>query len=152
MAMHFFQENNLVAQDSVYVEYVNAMLPQHEKPTLKNRQILDSYSIVKKSGTTSVNQKIQSTEMPNWIVFPNPVLDELTIVLNKPVEKEAIVQIISLEGRIVKQIEQNGRLDPGNSINIKINDSNGNRISKGIYVVRVISDGNISSYQKIVVN
>jgi len=133
-----------VAPDSVTVEFVNAMLPRHETGTRKNGDILDSYSIVKKSGTTSINQ---NSALSLCTVYPNPSGDEVNISFNQAVDKNLIIQIINIEGKVVKHIERTG----SNLITMKLMDDNGNKLKTGIYVIKVIGDRGNVVYRKLAV-
>jgi hypothetical protein len=142
-----------VTPDMATVDYVSSKLPKDETATLKNGAVVYSYSI-KKSTVTSIsneNQLSTSLNTQNWSVFPNPAGDEINISFNQEVDKELLIQIINIEGKVVKQIERIGISNAGNIINTKLYDNSGNKLNSGIYLVRVIADGKNISSKKIAV-
>lgn len=129
-----------VCSDSATVEYVSAVLPQHVSDSIKNGQILDSYSIVKKSPTSNINSVQQN---PEWFIFPNPADNYISISCNQSVNSEITINIYSLEGRLIKQ----QRMFFDTTVqNIPID-----YLLSGAYFVSVVIDKAEVSHKKLIV-
>jgi hypothetical protein len=84
-----------VMPDSVKVEYVLSVLPQHETASRKNGTVAFSYVLpAKSSGIRDEEQE------GDFKLFPNPAGDELNIEIPGPVQGEVSVMISSMEGRV----------------------------------------------------
>jgi hypothetical protein len=135
-----------VSSTCVKVDFVRAYLPADTlSGAHHNREIAFTYTVgnCQTTGTKNI------TENTSVKIYPNPTSDEINILLNQPLEKRLQIQIINMEGRIVKQIDQNSNI--GNLINIKLTDNAGNTISPGIYVVKTTINETIISCKKIAV-
>ncbi|NVO09241.1 MAG: metallophosphoesterase [Bacteroidales bacterium] len=134
-----------VSSDNVTVDYISAVLPADETATSKNGEIVYSYNSI---GITSVNNSTDfySENKPNWTLFPNPAADYVNISLNQPTDKDLLVQIINIDGKVVRQVAISGR-----TINLKLNDNAGHRLSTGVYLVKLFAGGNYVSCKKMVV-
>jgi hypothetical protein len=128
-----------VSPDSVGVEYISAMLPQHETVSLKNKQIRNSYSIVKKQTATDIQNLKAAIEPTQDIckIYPNPSDGLINISLNKSPKNKLMAQLISMEGRVVKQVQWNPTGEESNHYLINLKE---NSIQPGVYAIRVIAD------------
>lgn len=91
-------------------------------------------------GASFTNQVLSTEEVSenNVILFPNPVKDKLT--LENPDLKITNIQIINTEGKLILQQKIN-------SIKTEIDFS---ALSKGIYFIRIESDGKIIKTEKVI--
>jgi hypothetical protein len=83
--------------------------------------------------------------------YPNPVLDSTTIPveLNGDTSKNVDLRIYDISGRLVKCF--NEVLEPGvNSIIWDAKDDNGSFVSSGVYILKIESEGCISSLKMVV--
>ena len=129
---------------------MRALLPKDETPSLKNGQVVYSYSVKKKSLQTSTLQTFQ-TEIPDWKIYPNPARQQATVHFNQPVDQELTLQIITLEGKITNQLEMKKSDAPIKTINFKLIDFSGNPLNAGFYVIKMISGKHEISYRKIAI-
>lgn len=131
-----------VSPDSVFVEYISAMLPQHENDTLKNGQIRNSYSIVNKSATTGI-QGIPSNDNSSGItckIYPNPAKDEICVLLNKSPKYKLTAQLINTNGRVVKQFQWNTISDRCNNFSLDLKENDGSPLIAGVYALMLWAD------------
>ncbi len=93
---------------------------------------VDYVRIYQQSPVSSVNAKESKT--PTY--FPNPVSDQLNIVLEEAIQQDVIFNIYSIDGRLAKSLKQ--------SANDKTITLNGlNQLTKGIYIVHFNVEGQI---------
>jgi len=79
--------------------------------------------------------------------FPNPFTYETTIVFDLPEKGEVILKIYDMTGREVGQIDQKEFNEGRNSVNWKSNSA-----QKGLYFLKMISNGNQASRIMLIVN
>jgi hypothetical protein len=85
-----------------------------------------------------LHTKINEIKQPNKTVtiFPNPTKDILSIRLLKPDMKVNSMQIIDMQGKVLKVFNQN-------ELNIS-------SLSKGIYLIKIDFDNNESVIERII--
>ena len=138
-----------VNPDSVKVDYVSSRLPKDESDILKNGQLVYSYSV--KAKTISALNNLILTSATELNVFPNPASDYLNISFSQPVEKSFSVTIHALDGRLFKQTFFNQSFDSGQTIALKLIDSNGNHFCRGMYIVTVNLGNELTFYKLFMV-
>lgn len=79
-------------------------------------------------------------------VFPNPIRDHMTVLLNASYSKNAEVQVLDAQGAILHR--ENLRLEDGSGSSMIHIDS---RFSRGVYLVRVLSDKGVAHSERVVV-
>jgi hypothetical protein len=141
-----------VSPDSVYVEYVSAVLPRHENDTLKNRMIRDNYAIVKKTPKTAICSltKNEDSLAIKCKVYPNPATNSIYVYLSESPKNILTAQLINMNGSVVKQIYWNSVVGIPNSFNINLNENTNGSVTPGVYALRLFSD-NWSAINTIVI-
>ncbi|HNS42256.1 MAG TPA: T9SS type A sorting domain-containing protein, partial [Taishania sp.] len=136
--------NNLRHSSDPEVENITSMLVS----TLEKQPvslIVMPLSSSSRSLITSMptEENILNEESENILLYPNPAKDELFIkFINKSDAKETIVRFYDLTGKEVLKTQVN---EQQNSI------INLNGLNKGIYLVKLFSDGQLQETHKLVI-
>jgi len=132
-----------VSPSFVKVDYIRAFLPTDTLSHVNhNGEVAFSYMIPSK--TPAAIEKV--TVNHPVLISPNPASDEINIVFNQPIgiNKAVVVQLQSIDGRIIKQLKQNGIVDTVLNMGIQ-------GISPGIYTVIITVDRINTSCQKLII-
>jgi hypothetical protein len=128
---------------SIQPEIVNgpANFVKHETVFLS----FEKYSV------TSVNDEIIDGK-PGLKCYPNPFSDEISIEIYLPEKSGLTAEIISQDGRLVRQLAGNIQMSAGNHI-FKWNgkNSNGGTVASGLYYLKIRTDKD-ELRQKIIFN
>jgi hypothetical protein len=137
-----------VSPSCVNVDFVRAYLPANTISGIHhNREVAFSYTIGD-CQTTGLRKQLES---PVVKVYPNPSSGEINISTNQNSEMKIRIQIITIEGRIVTEVERIGSGCFENNINLTLRDNAGNELKPGIYIIRLLMGGYEIWYGKIVV-
>ncbi len=85
--------------------------------------------------TTGISPSVAFTGLK---LYPNPVLNELTIDLGEQISGEATFTLIDVTGKVIQTVSQSG------TNVLKMNTSN---LNEGIYILNIQNNGNISNYK-----
>ena len=103
----------------------------------------DSLVTYVNSGT--VGSKDENESFFNIKLMPNPAKEQVTVAVNAPFQTTAMINILTLEGKILYSAEMSVNKDLSfNNINIQ-------NLPKGFYVVKIQNGAKITS-RKLVVN
>lgn len=101
---------------------------------------------VVESGSTSFAQNASTFNNHFSLqVFPNPVHDHATISYVVPEDGKVIISIYNQVGQVMKVLADATLLRGIYSVDWNANDDGGNRIARGIYVVRMQTDKGIQA-------
>jgi hypothetical protein len=98
-------------------------------------------------GETTFNtiaiQALSSNLVINQI-FPNPFTDEFNITMQSPFSGQLLIRLYNVEGRMVKEITYDA--EPGSNV---VNFIAPDNLAAGIYIIRIIQNGQVLASQKI---
>ena len=96
--------------------------------------------------------EIPTEALHNYILrkpFPNPFNPTTVIAFGIPESSPVIIQIFDMTGRLIKSYDERYLQAGQYTLICDASNSNGERVSAGVYIVRMISNG-FTDYQKIV--
>jgi hypothetical protein len=94
-----------------------------------------------KAASTTGTKETQA--LRNVKLYPNPVKDELTVEFNAPTASNYLLQIFSLEGKLLQSTRESA--NSGSNVN-QLNISN---LPVGMYLLRIQTDGQTKSIKFI---
>jgi len=138
----------------------NNVSPENNIPYIITKTGYNTYN-----GTLNVNSNVQETislssnvnvnvllKHSGIKVSPNPFKDFVTIQFYIENNANTIINIYSCQGKLIKSV-QAGELSQGNhQITWNASDSSGQKVSNGIYFIKVISENTIRSKKIFLIN
>lgn len=101
-------------------------------------------------------QNVLATDVPELVenldieVYPNPASTNVNITLPVDYSKTVVVDILDIQGRVIKNIYNNQLGIGTHKLIWNLEDSQGNRVASGVYFLRILCNGK-SKTEKIVV-
>ena len=123
-----------VNSDSAKVDYICSRLPKDESDSLKNGQIVYSYSVKPKD--VSALHEVKIANSFDLSVYPNPASEKVNISFTQPVNTNFSLLIHTLDGRLMKQ----RGFDGSQPVSLNLTDGSGAHFGSGVYVVTVKFD------------
>ncbi|HNS17705.1 MAG TPA: T9SS type A sorting domain-containing protein [Bacteroidales bacterium] len=138
----FKLQNNTGAtlnQGSVNLRFIDGQRGDHD--------LAANGSMITMGGPALAPQGVQTVSSTgNLKVFPNPVHQILEMTLVTPVSKNTIIELYNIEGQKVKVLYNDKSMAGENHFRFPID-----RITPGIYTIRVLTDGAIASAKVVVI-
>ena len=98
------------------------------------------------ASVVSVNEIVKSGTVNNLSLFPNPTNGEVYITFNGYQGESAIINVLDLNGRVVKS-DNLGKLNNG-EVSFSFETNN---LTSGVYIVNVTSDSGVRRVSKLIV-
>ncbi|MCX7737572.1 MAG: T9SS type A sorting domain-containing protein [Candidatus Kapabacteria bacterium] len=101
-------------------------------------------------------QNVLATDVPELVdnfeieIYPNPAITNVNITLPVNYQKSVIIDVLDIQGKIVKTI-YNAQLSIGtHQLVWNLEDNQGQRVSPGVYFLRILSNGKTKTEKVIV--
>jgi hypothetical protein len=122
--------------------YTSAVTGNNDNLASAQDNVYTKYLLVLTPATTGI---AEHTEDFSFDLYPNPVQDKLTVAFTLPTKQQVIVQLVSLDGRIVKTLENT--VISGTYLQTFTTED----VAQGIYLLKVNSN-NFNQTKKILIN
>lgn len=130
-----------VSSSGVTVDYVRAVRPVQETPSLHNRDISNTYNINLACYDT-LNSGINKLHENNFriiSVYPNPTKNLLYVESETPIDDEMQIELINLSGEIIAF----GKIEKGNLL-LQLDIS---EIPPGLYLLKVFNEQSSNTFK-----
>ncbi|MFY7885723.1 MAG: T9SS type A sorting domain-containing protein, partial [Dolichospermum sp.] len=128
-----FAQSKNYTNTAANTEYVYSDLRPFSGNTYYRLKIIDNDGTFKYSNVVLV-RGLRTTNIAISGIYPNPVKSILNVIVSSPEQKDVTVQIININGQVVKTIA-NKVIDGDNLMSININN-----LAKGIYTISLLQD------------
>jgi hypothetical protein len=137
-----------VSSEKVQVDFVNAVLPKHGTPALKNGDVSYSYTVGATGTVTSTMPPTEKiTGMKTW---PNPFSDELNIQFDLKKREAVEIRVFDELGNQVYYSKSAIREQGINLIRLKRSEDF--QVKPGTYLIQIITSSGIVNQKVICIN